>query len=86
MRSTHFSDVSSHIEKSQSECLLFVFTFVFRDFLHQLIFLSLLPLQVVFDHGLPYDGWSLVLTRHLDQGTNIKALYSCHSQAHKDKV
>ena len=54
--------------------MFFVFTFVFRDFLHQLIFLGLLPLQVVFDHGLPDDGWSLVLARHLYQGTNIKAL------------
>lgn len=51
-----------------------VFTFVLRDFLHQLVVLGLLPLQVVFDHGLPDDSRSLVLTRHLDRGTNIKAL------------
>lgn len=51
-----------------------VFTFVLRDFLHQLVVLGLLPLQVVFDHGLPDDSRSLVLTRHLDGGTNIKAL------------
>lgn len=51
--------------------MLLVFTFVLGDFLHQLVLLGLLPLQVVFDHRLPDDGWSLVLTRHLNQGTDI---------------
>lgn len=52
-------------------CISLFVTFVLRDFLHQLVVLGLLPLQVVFDHGLPDDNRSLVLTRHLDQETNI---------------
>lgn len=60
-------------------CVFLVFTFVLRDFLHQLVILGLLPLQVVFDHGLPDDSWSLILTCDLNQGTNIHflILFSC---------
>lgn len=55
--------------------------FVLRDFLHQLIFLGLLSLQVVFDHRLPDDGWSLVLTRHQDALVHVAVL---HVQADPD--
>lgn len=76
----HCSNVSCHIYRSRVRsllrhtirtCVFSVFTFVLRDFLHQLVVLGLLPLQVVFDHGLPDDSRSLVLTRHLNRGTNI---------------
>lgn len=55
--------------------------FVLRDFLHQLIVLSLLSLQVVFDHGFPDDGWSLVLTCHQDALVHVAIL---HVQADPD--
>lgn len=55
--------------------------FVLRDFLHQLVLLGLLPLQVVFDHRLPDDGWSLVLTRHQDALVHVAVL---HVQADPD--
>lgn len=55
--------------------------FVLRDFLHQLVLFGLLSLQVVFDHCLPDDGWSLVLTRHQDALVHVSVL---HVQADPD--
>lgn len=53
-------------------------TFVLRDFLHQLVVLRLLALQVVFDHGLPDDSWRLVLTRDLSSVKRDLVFFTRH--------